>query len=41
MRYVVLYHYEQLYSWHEIAATVTANEVGWTQWQEAVISTTV
>jgi hypothetical protein len=37
----VLCHYEQPHSWHEIAATVTANEVGWTQWQEAVISTTV
>jgi hypothetical protein len=37
----VLCHYEQPHSWHEIAATVTANEVSWTQWQEAVISTTV
>jgi hypothetical protein len=34
----VLCHYEHPHSWHEIAATVTANEVGWTQWQEAVIS---
>ena len=37
----VLCHYEQPHSWLEIAATVTANEVSWTQWQEAVISTTV
>jgi len=37
----VLCHYEQPHSWHEIAATVNANEVSWAQWQEAVISTTV
>ena len=34
-------HYEQLHSWHEIAATVTVNELSWIHWQEAVISTTV
>ena len=39
-RFVVCHH-EQLHSWHEIAATVTVNEVSWIQWQEAVISTTV
>ena len=37
----VLCHYGQPHSWHEVAATVTANEVSWTQWQEVVLNTTV
>jgi hypothetical protein len=37
----VLCHYEQLFRWHEIRATVTSDHLRWTQWQEAVVSTTV
>jgi hypothetical protein len=37
----VLCHYEQLFSWHEIRATVTSDDLRWTQWQESVVSTTV